>query len=198
MNFHNIMIIIAVSNFSVQYNFNSISIALIIMSESQCTSTLSSCKEGEQSSWVTGTVTAMVFLGAITGQLAVSNIIHPLLISLLENLLDGLCGGCSGQKQGYDLDAQSCMCIRVAVGDIALWLAVHCVHHHHYNSLCDGHRPRRYLPAKRYEGCRGRGRCARPCQCHLRIVRILLANSRSHGIIYIHIIFIYPCSMLFE
>ena len=77
------MVKTAVSNFSVQYNFNSISIALIIMSESQCTSTSSSCKEGDQSSWVTGTVTAMVFLGAITGQLAVKTKYYSLTNSFI-------------------------------------------------------------------------------------------------------------------
>jgi len=63
-------IITAVSNFSVQYNFNSISIALIVMSESQCTLSSDECKDGNQSDWVTGTATAMVFLGAVTGQIS--------------------------------------------------------------------------------------------------------------------------------
>lgn len=62
-------IITATSNFSVQYNFQAISVALIIMSSSQCTSTTSECKEGTQAEWVTGTATATVFVGAIAGQL---------------------------------------------------------------------------------------------------------------------------------
>eukprot|EP01038_Epipyxis_sp_PR26KG_P008485 gene8485-11469_t len=63
-------IITAMGNFSVQYNFQSISVALILMSESECTlSNHADCRSGEQSGWVLGTATAMVFVGAITGQL---------------------------------------------------------------------------------------------------------------------------------
>ena len=42
------------------------------MSESQCTLSSDECKEGNQSDWVAGTATAMVFLGAVTGQISVS------------------------------------------------------------------------------------------------------------------------------
>jgi len=56
----------------VQYNFQAISIALLVMSASVCTSNDDSCKEGEQSAWVSSTATATVFVGAITGQLSVS------------------------------------------------------------------------------------------------------------------------------
>jgi len=59
----------AVGNFSVQYNFQAISIALIVMAASVCTYTDDECKEGEQKPWVTSTATATVFIGAITGQL---------------------------------------------------------------------------------------------------------------------------------
>lgn len=62
--------ITAVSNFSVQYNFSSISIALIIMSVSECTSTDDNCRQGIQDSWVQSTATATVFVGAIAGQLS--------------------------------------------------------------------------------------------------------------------------------
>jgi len=63
-------LVTAVGNFSVQYNFQAISIALLVMSASVCTSNDDSCKEGEQSAWVSSTATATVFVGAITGQLS--------------------------------------------------------------------------------------------------------------------------------
>lgn len=62
---------VAISNFSVQYNFQSISIALLVMSASVCTNTDSECKEGHQEGWVTSTASAVVFVGAIIGQLTV-------------------------------------------------------------------------------------------------------------------------------
>lgn len=61
----------ACSNFSVQYNFQSVSIALIIMSASQCTIDDDGCKAGEQAEWVFSTASASVFVGAIVGQLTV-------------------------------------------------------------------------------------------------------------------------------
>jgi hypothetical protein len=60
-----------VGNFSVQYNFQAISVALIVMASTVCTTDDGSCKDGDQSSWVTSTATATVFIGAITGQLSV-------------------------------------------------------------------------------------------------------------------------------
>lgn len=63
-------IVTAIGNFSVQYNFQSISIALIIMSASVCTTNSEDCKEGTQSAWVMSSATATVFIGAITGQLS--------------------------------------------------------------------------------------------------------------------------------
>eukprot|EP00401_Gymnodinium_catenatum_P070679 CAMPEP_0117611742 /NCGR_PEP_ID=MMETSP0784-20121206/82564_1 /TAXON_ID=39447 /ORGANISM="" /LENGTH=153 /DNA_ID=CAMNT_0005415223 /DNA_START=40 /DNA_END=497 /DNA_ORIENTATION=+ len=57
-------------NFSVQYNFQSIAIALLVMSSSVCTTNDEECKEGMQSGWVSSTATATVFIGAITGQLS--------------------------------------------------------------------------------------------------------------------------------
>lgn len=62
-------------NFSVQYNFQAISIALLVMAASVCTTDDGSCKDGEQSPWVASTATATVFVGAITGQLSVSTIL---------------------------------------------------------------------------------------------------------------------------
>lgn len=64
------MIFIAIGNFSVQYNFQSISAALLIMSSSVCTSNDEDCKDGEQAEWVHSTTSAVVFVGAIIGQLS--------------------------------------------------------------------------------------------------------------------------------
>lgn len=61
--------ITACGNFSVQYNFQSISIALLLMSASQCTSTDDKCRDGEQEEWVSSTAAASVFVGAVLGQL---------------------------------------------------------------------------------------------------------------------------------
>jgi hypothetical protein len=69
-------IITATSNFSVQYNFQSISIALLVMSASECTSNDDSCKSGEQAEWVTGTATA-------TGTI---NLHHTSLINFLSTV----------------------------------------------------------------------------------------------------------------
>ena len=62
-------IITSLSNFSVQYNFQAIAIALIIMSAEECTSTVADCNKGDQASWVSASSSAVVFAGAITGQL---------------------------------------------------------------------------------------------------------------------------------
>ena len=59
----------SLSNFSVQYNFQSIAIALLIMSRSVCTASETECRHGEQDDWVESTASAMVFAGAIFGQL---------------------------------------------------------------------------------------------------------------------------------
>ena len=67
--------ITAVGNFSIQYNFQAISVALIVMSAEQCTLTEEMCRDGKQAGWVMGTATATVFAGAILGQLTVSSII---------------------------------------------------------------------------------------------------------------------------
>lgn len=64
--------ITAIGNFSIQYNFQAISVCLMIMSVEQCTSTEEMCKQGKQAHWVMGTAAATVFAGAILGQLTVS------------------------------------------------------------------------------------------------------------------------------
>ena len=62
-------IMTAVGNFSVQMNFQSISIALIVMSKAVCTASANDCKEGKQDAWVSSSATATVFVGSIIGQL---------------------------------------------------------------------------------------------------------------------------------
>jgi len=62
--------ICASANFGVQYNFGSISIALIVMSSSVCTNSTLLCQEGIQQPWVLGTSSAVIFVGAIAGQLS--------------------------------------------------------------------------------------------------------------------------------
>lgn len=65
-------VITGIGNFSIQYNFQAISVALITMSVEQCTLTKDKCMDGKQAGWVLGTATATVFAGAILGQLTVS------------------------------------------------------------------------------------------------------------------------------
>jgi MFS family permease len=62
-------VITSVGNFSIQYNFQAIAIALIVMSVEECTLDKEKCQDGKQSSWVTGTASATVFAGAMLGQL---------------------------------------------------------------------------------------------------------------------------------
>ena len=66
--------ITGLGNFSIQYNFQAISVSLIVMSVEQCTATADQCAEGKQAQWVSGTATATVFAGAIIGQLSVSKL----------------------------------------------------------------------------------------------------------------------------
>jgi PHS family inorganic phosphate transporter-like MFS transporter len=54
----------------VQYNFQSISIALITMSATVCTLDDDKCKDGDQATWVKSTASAVVFAGAVCGQLS--------------------------------------------------------------------------------------------------------------------------------
>jgi MFS transporter, PHS family, inorganic phosphate transporter len=58
-----------IGNFGVQYNYQAISIALIVMSKHVCTGELEDCKNGDQDSWVHSSATAVVFAGSIVGQL---------------------------------------------------------------------------------------------------------------------------------
>lgn len=83
------------SNLSVQYNFQAISIALLVMSDSVCTSSDSNCKDGTQKAWVTSTASAVVFVGAIMGQLLVTFPLLPYLlivvvISMIIIFLNGM------------------------------------------------------------------------------------------------------------
>lgn len=57
------------ANFSAQYNFQSIAIVLIMMSASVCTTDDADCRDGDQESWVEGSSAAVVFVGAIVGQM---------------------------------------------------------------------------------------------------------------------------------
>ena len=62
-------IITGVGNFSIQYNFESISIALLMMSVVECTGSDQDCRQGHQQPWVAGTANGVAFAGAIAGQL---------------------------------------------------------------------------------------------------------------------------------
>jgi MFS transporter, PHS family, inorganic phosphate transporter len=64
------MIITGLCNFSIQYNYQSASIALIIMSASVCSTDDADCRLGHQDTWVVGTTSAMILLGSIVGQLS--------------------------------------------------------------------------------------------------------------------------------
>lgn len=58
-----------IGNFRVQYNYQAISIALIVMSKHVCTGNLEDCKNGDQDAWVHSSATAAVFADSIVGQL---------------------------------------------------------------------------------------------------------------------------------
>ena len=62
-------LITSISNFSVQYNFQAIAVALLVMSATVCTTDDEECKDGKQAAWVHGTASATIFIGAILGQL---------------------------------------------------------------------------------------------------------------------------------
>lgn len=62
--------ITGLSNFSVQYNFQAIAVALLLMTTAVCTTDDDKCKQGKQASWVASTASAVVFTGAIFGQLS--------------------------------------------------------------------------------------------------------------------------------
>jgi len=64
----------SLGNFSVQYNFQSISVAMLIMASSVCTTDDADCRDDIQDFWIAGTATAVIFAGAITGQLTMGYI----------------------------------------------------------------------------------------------------------------------------
>lgn len=69
------VITVGLSNFSIQYNFGSIAIALLMMSTAVCTQDdIDLCRKGIQQSWVQGTSSSVVFLGAVLGQLVMGSL----------------------------------------------------------------------------------------------------------------------------
>lgn len=62
--------ITAMANFSTQYNYQCVAVALLIMSQSVCTDTAQNCRKGIQAEWVQGASTAAIFIGSIVGQLS--------------------------------------------------------------------------------------------------------------------------------
>lgn len=65
----------SISNFATQYNFGCISVALLMMSSSECSRGTSLadqklCDEGKQLEWVEPSSSAVVFVGAVIGQLS--------------------------------------------------------------------------------------------------------------------------------
>lgn len=64
----------SLGNFSVQYNFQSISVSMLIMASSVCTTDDANCRDDVQDFWIAGTATAVIFAGAITGQLTMGYI----------------------------------------------------------------------------------------------------------------------------
>lgn len=58
------------ANFSTQYNYQCVAVALLIMSQSVCTDNILNCNKGMQAEWVQGTSTAGIFIGSIVGQLS--------------------------------------------------------------------------------------------------------------------------------
>jgi MFS transporter, PHS family, inorganic phosphate transporter len=60
----------AFANFTCQYNFQSIAVCLMIMSASVCTDTDDNCRGGQQAAWVSGSSQAIIFIGAVIGQLS--------------------------------------------------------------------------------------------------------------------------------
>ena len=63
-------IVTACANFSANYNFQSIAVALLVMSVSECTSSKENCMQGKQSSWVVACASGAIFAGAVLGQLS--------------------------------------------------------------------------------------------------------------------------------
>lgn len=68
-------ITVALSNFSIQWNFGSIAIALLMMSSEVCTMPQEQdCREGKQASWVVTVSSSVVFVGAVIGQLVMGRL----------------------------------------------------------------------------------------------------------------------------
>ena len=66
---------VALSNFSIQYNFGSIAIALLMMSAEVCTQADENlCLQGKQEAWVQSVGSSVVFIGAVLGQLAMGRL----------------------------------------------------------------------------------------------------------------------------
>jgi len=65
---------VAFSNFSIQYNFGCIAIALLIMAEHVCTLDRDQCRQGKQQAWVQSVSSSVVFIGAVLGQLVMGRL----------------------------------------------------------------------------------------------------------------------------
>jgi len=65
---------VALSNFSIQYNFGCIAIALLIMAEHVCTLDRDQCRQGKQQAWVQSVSSSVVFIGAVLGQLVMGRL----------------------------------------------------------------------------------------------------------------------------
>lgn len=105
--------ITGLANFSTQYNFQSIAVALMIMSTSVCTSSESNCTEGVQATWVESFPSAAVFLGAIVGQLSMGYLgdymsrSYALAVTMLITSLSAMMTAASsdGSKSATDIYA---------------------------------------------------------------------------------------------
>ena len=60
-------LITSASNFSVQYNFQAIAVALLVMIETVYTSNDEECKDGNQAEWVQGTSDTIVLISFLIG-----------------------------------------------------------------------------------------------------------------------------------
>lgn len=58
-----------IGNFSIQYNFQSLSVAMLLLDSTVCTSNDDNCRNGHQALWVGPVVKGIIFLGCMIGQL---------------------------------------------------------------------------------------------------------------------------------
>ena len=58
-----------IGNFAIQYNFQSLSVAMLILDSTVCTSDDDNCRNGHQALWVAPLVKGIIFLGCMIGQL---------------------------------------------------------------------------------------------------------------------------------